>query len=130
MPRDTDTGLVLEESQFKAKKGGIAVDNVSANRLMAQERGYIILDDPITIQVGVGVHVELVINIHRNSTIDEFNLRKVRRKSSRLLQINPQTNAHHYIEAAPQRVDIIAGFLREPPQTWRHQVLLAGHERY
>ena len=34
MPRDSDTSFALEEGQFKAKKGGIAVDEVSTDRLM------------------------------------------------------------------------------------------------
>ena len=79
MPRDTDTRFVLKKGQFQTKKRGTAVDRVSTHGLMIYERGYIILDNPIAVQEGIRARVELVINLHRNSSIREFDLRRVSR---------------------------------------------------
>lgn len=50
MPRDTDTSFVFEKGQLKTKERSTSVYKVSTDRLMAKERGYIILDNPVPIQ--------------------------------------------------------------------------------
>lgn len=76
-PRNADAGLIIKKGQLETKKRA-TVDREWTDTLMVQEHGYIILDDPITVEEFVRGCIGLVINVHRNGSIGEVNLRDVR----------------------------------------------------
>jgi hypothetical protein len=50
MPRYSNTCFTVEKRQLETKERHTAVDEVGTDRLLAQQRGQVVLDDPIPLQ--------------------------------------------------------------------------------